>query len=146
MNGRRYLLDNNALMALGYNRVRSDYFRDHCLITSDVLWEAGDHRERELLEELTLNQTITFFEYIRAVMREVDVGDTSLIDLYKNQGAADPGLIATVLESVATQQDMLFTEDLCLVSNDAAVVEMGNRFGITTMAPAELAAIFDTNV
>ena len=35
-------------------------------------------------------------------MESLDVGDSSLVDLYGNKGMADPGLVASVRDASAT--------------------------------------------
>jgi hypothetical protein len=92
MNGNFYLIDNNALIALTRKRVQTEFFANHCRITADVLHEASEHREWGLLATLAEPTTPAFLEHVRAVMSRVKPGDTNLVDLYANKGAADPGL------------------------------------------------------
>src|SRR5680860_444810 len=99
MNQTMYLVDSNALVALKRHRIRSAYFRTYCRVTADVLREAREHPDRSVLVKDVRELTPAVLEQIRAVMKTVGVGDTGLVDLYKNKGAADPGLIASALEA-----------------------------------------------
>lgn len=65
------------------------------------------------------------------------VGDTRLIDLYKINGAADPGLIASILDAIAADDGMLFSDTWVLVTNDHAVADRAAEFRITSIMPAE---------
>ena len=144
MNETRYLVDNNALTDLGSRRIRSDFFRDHCQVTADVLWEATDHPDWQLLSESTRDMTPRVIEQIRRVMNSVPPGDIELIDLYKNKGAADPGLVASILDAIASDEGVFFEDEWVLVTNDRAVVAKAHEFGIQTMAAAELRALIDS--
>jgi hypothetical protein len=145
MNETRYLVDNNAVAAIKSGRVRSQFFRDYCQVTSDVLWEAEGHPEEELLKESAIEVTVRVLENIRAVMSTMRVGDTQLVDLYKNKGAADPGLIASALDSIASEDRMLFADTWVLVTNDRAVLDKAAEFGIRTIKPQELSQLVDAD-
>jgi hypothetical protein len=82
-------------------------------------------------------------EFVRKIMATVPVGDTSLIDLYGNRGAADPGLIALALEAHDREQATLFPDTWIIVTNDKAVLGAAQDFGIETMAPSTLARLID---
>lgn len=75
-----------------------------------MLHEASEHRERGRLAALTEATTSDVLEQVRVVMADVEVGDTDLVDLYGNKGAADPGLVATVLARAAAQGEYLFPD------------------------------------
>ena len=143
MNHTHYLVDNNALIALRRRRVQSAFFRAHCRVTTDVLREAAEHPDRPLLEATAVELTPLVLEEIRAVMSEVGVGDTRLVDLYANKGTADPGMIASVRAARAAEEGMLFTDTWVIVTNDRAVETIANEHGVQTMKPAELADLID---
>lgn len=144
MNQTMYLVDNNALVALKRVRVRSAYFRAHCRVTADVLREASEHPERSVLAKDVCELTRAVLEQIRAVMKTVDVGDTGLVDLYKNKGAADPGLIASALEAIAADDGKLFCDTWILVTSDRAVEAKAAEFGVVTVRPEDLMEHIDT--
>ena len=78
-------------------------------------------------------------------MQTVEVGDTSLVDLYGNKGAADPGLIASALDAIALDAERLFADTWVLVTNDRAVEAKAAGLDITTLRPADLAALIDAS-
>jgi hypothetical protein len=143
MNRTIYLVDNNALIALTRRRVKTEFFAEHCRITADVLHEASEHSERMRLAAVAEATTSGVLEQVRVVMADVAVGDTELVDLYDNKGAADPGLIATVLARAAAQGEYLFPDEWVIVTLDRAVEDAAKRHGVTTMRPGELADLID---
>ncbi len=143
MNETKYLVDNNALIALGVGRVRSSFFRDYCHVTPDVYFEAIEHPEARLLSELSTDFDPNTFEHIRQVMRAVPPGDTRLVDLYKNKGAADPGLIAWVQQMGVADEGSLFPDQWILVTNDVAVSELALGLGQVAIGSVQLAALID---
>jgi len=54
-------------------------------------------------------------------MQTLEAGDTQPIDLYGNKGAADPGLIAAILEAADDDANKLLSDSWILVTNDQAV-------------------------
>ncbi|WP_296605114.1 hypothetical protein [Nocardioides sp.] len=143
MNGTHYLVDNNALIALGRRRIRTTFFRTHCRVTADVLREAAEHPDRALLETTAVELTPLVLEEIRAVMSGLGVGDTRLVDLYANKGTADPGMIATVRAARAVEESMLFPDTWVIVTNDRAVETTATEHDVQTMKPADLAELID---
>ena len=145
MNRTLYLVDNNALIFLGRARVRTEFFVEHCRLTDDVRYEAAEHRERRALAGLVEPLTPQVLEHVRNLMATVDVGDITLVDLYGNKGAADPGLVATVLAAANAQDGYLLPDSWTIVTADKAVLDLSARNGVTTMSPAELAALIDAS-
>lgn len=143
MNRTFYLVDNNALIALTRKRVKTEFFADHCRITVDVLHEASEHRERRRLMALAEPTTSEVLEQVRVVMAAVEVGDTNLVDLYGNKGAADPGLVATVLAHAAAQDGYLLPDKWVIVTLDQAVLDAAKRHQVPTMTPGDLADLID---
>ena len=143
MNGSYYLIDTNALIALTRKRVASRFFADRCRITEDVLYEASEHIDRGLLATLTEPTTAAILEQVRSVMTSVNLGDTNLIDLYGNKGAADPGLVATVLTHVAAQDGYLLPDKWTIVTHDRAVCDAAAAHHVITMTPGDLADLID---
>ena len=123
-----------------------EFFRDYCQVTSDVLWEADGHPDEHLLSETAVDVNPAILEKIRTVMSTVGAGDKQLVDLYKNKGAADPGLIASVLELTAADDGMLFADEWALVTNDRAVREKAAEFGINSITPQDLADLIDAGI
>lgn len=146
MNRTIYLVDNNALIALTRRRVKTEFFAEHCRITADVLHEASEHSEWRRLAAVAEATTSEVLEQVRVVMADVAVGDTELVDLYANKGAADPGLIATVLARAAAQGEYLFPDEWVIVTLDRAVQDAAKRHGVRTMRPGELADLIDAAI
>jgi hypothetical protein len=139
----KYLVDNNALKDLGAARRKAKYFREHCCVSADVLYEARFSRDHAALSTLQVDMNAAALEFVRKIMATVPVGDTSLIDLYGNRGAADPGLIALALEAHDREQATLFPDTWIIVTNDKAVLGAAQDFGIETMTPSTLARLID---
>jgi hypothetical protein len=81
MNQTEYLVDNNALIALKSDRVRSKFFGNFCHVTADVLAEADQNPEHAALARNVIEPTPAFLERVRTVMATGQAGDTQLIDL-----------------------------------------------------------------
>lgn len=146
MNETKYFVDNNALVALKGSRIRSDFFLTYCRVTADVLWEARENPEQAVLARTVHEVTPEILEQVRAVMKTVEVGDTRLVDLYKNKGTADPGLLASVLDAIAADDGKFFFDNWVLVTNDCAVAEKAAELRIATIKPDELAELIDSSV
>lgn len=110
-----------------------------------MLYEVGDHPDRGLLEERSIDTQPATLEWIRYVMRHEPVGDTALVDLYSNKGAADPGLIAVALFEESSQDGQFFADSWVLVTNDRAVVERAKARGVDVIEPSQLAAMIDSS-
>ncbi|WP_182376735.1 hypothetical protein [Nocardioides sp. WS12] len=139
----RYLVDNNALIALKRDFVASAFFRAHCQVTTDVLHEASEHPHLSQLKAGAYPLTPAVLENVRTVMASVEVGDIGLVDLYRNKGTADPGLIASALDAITADEDALFSDHWVIVTNDGAVEEAAARHGVATIKPDELAVLVD---
>lgn len=143
MNRTIYLVDNNALVAIKRKRVQSPFFRAHCRVTSDVLYEAAEHPDFAQLSQTACALSPAVIAEIAGLMRAVPVGDTSLVDLYGNKGAADPGIVAFALSEMARDADSLFPDAWVVVTNDLAVRALAVANGVQALAPQALAAIID---
>ncbi len=142
----RYLIDNNVLNTLRRDHIRTDFFRDYCQVTTDILWEAREHSEQAALALHSRPHTPGLLMRVRDVMDTVEAGDTRLIDLYGNKGAADPGLIASILEAVDEDVNKLLSDSWILVTNDQAVAGKAAEFDVTVITPIELAKLIDDSL
>ena len=142
----RYLIDNNVLNALRRDQIHSEFFRDYCRVTTDVLWEAREHAEQAALARLSRPHTPGFLMRVRDVMQTLEAGDTRLIDLYGNKGAADPGLIASILEAADDDANKLLFDSWILVTNDQAVAGKAAEFAVAVITPTELAKLVDDSL
>lgn len=143
MNETKYLVDNNALITLSVRRVGSEFFRSNCHVTPDVLFEASEHPEERVLREGLVEFSSATFEHIRQIMKNIAAGDIRLVDLYKNLGAADPGLVAFILEKADEDDGLLLPNKWILVTRDRAVRDLALSYDIAVMEPGELSDLID---
>lgn len=143
MTTNRFMVDNNALMALGEHRRASRFFQEHCLIPEDVLYEARYLPDHALLSNLCVGVTPAIIGHVREVMASMKIGNTDLVDLYGNKGTADPVLIGSVTAAVEDEAGTLFPDDWYLVTSDKAVVVTAKAFRVRTKPPHELAQLID---
>lgn len=141
MNRRRYLVDNNALSRLTPAQRRSDFFCDNCQLTADVLHEARGYVEPEL-EAREVQITPQVLNRLIEVMAEGEPGDTSLVDLYANKGAADPVMIAFVLEARDSENDTLLPDTWVIVTDDKAVAATASRLGLEALPSSDFRQLF----
>lgn len=109
MTERRYLLDNNVLSRLTPGDRQGEFFKACCHVTSDVLYEARGYAEPEVAERV-LPVTPAVLRLLSEVMATQQPGDIRLVNLYTNQGAADPTLIAVALQEQAAEDATLFAK------------------------------------
>lgn len=131
-----YLLDNNALGKISRRDRGSEFVRTFCRIPSEVLHEASGYPDIASLSELEYPTTVAVLSVLAEVMATVDVGDTSLIDLYHNRGNADPLLVACALDARRANSPFLFGEDWLIVSDDQAVQRKAAQFGVEFLSSA----------
>ena len=126
----RYLVHNNALIALKRDFVAGTFFRARCQVTTDVRRDANEHPNYGQLKAGAYPLTPAILKNILTVMSNVEIGDTSLVDLYGNKGTADPGLIASALDVIAAGEDALFSDVWVVVTNDSGVEQAAIRHGV----------------
>lgn len=131
-----YLLDNNALGKISRPDRSSEFVRTFCRIPSEVLHEASGYPDIAALAELEYPTTVAVLGILAQVMATVDVGDTSLVDLYHNRGNADPLLIACALDARQANSPFLFGEDWLIVSDDHAVQTKATAFDVEFLSSA----------
>lgn len=143
MNETKYLLDNNAWGFIGAERRSSDFVQTQCRVTEDVVYEARYTSHFRSLTRITEPVTPAILRKLCEVMRTISVGDTSLVDLYANKGAADPVLVATALVLQERQAPFLFPDEWVIVTRDKAVQAKAKEFGVVVKSPEEFAQIID---
>lgn len=141
MSTRHYLVDNNALSRLTSAQRTSAFFREHCHVTADVLHEARGYVEPDL-EQREVPITPQVLTRLIEVMAGVEVGDTSLVDLYANKGAADPVMIAFILEARDFENDTLLPDPWTIVTDDKAVAAAASRFGLDAIPSSDFRQLF----
>jgi len=61
----------------------------------------------------------------------------------RTREAADPLLVATVLDAVERDDGSLFPDAWVIVTRDKALVSKAKEFGIPTLSPEQLAELID---
>lgn len=141
MNERWYLVDNNVLSKLTPAQRASEFFSESCRVSSEVLYEARAYVE-ESVADAVLPTTAAVLRRLKEVMSAVDPGDTTLVDLYANKGAADPVMIASALEEQAHENATLFPSTWVIVTDDKAVASTARRVGLKVMLSPDFQAQF----
>lgn len=136
-NEERYLVDTNALSKIGRRRRTAQYFYNRAMLPSEVLHEAKDSPDIERLQQLEFKTTAAVLRALIKVMRAVPVDDSSLINLYKNQGSADPALVACALVAKDDASQYLFGDEWAIVTEDQAVCALATKFGVLVITPEE---------
>lgn len=96
--GQRYVIDTNALSQLGRSRRASRFFLENTVLPEEVMYESAGFPDIETLRDNVHPMTPQVLHWLSEVMSTVPDGDTRLIDLYANQGNADPLVVACALE------------------------------------------------
>lgn len=143
---RRYLVDNNALGFIGTRRRSSHFFRTRCRVTEDVAYEARFTVTPSVLGGLIEPVTATALTKLKEIMSTVPPGDTTLIDLYDNKGAADPMLVATALVLNEIESQWLDGDEWVIATRDKAVRTAAALNGINVATPEELARVIDDSL
>lgn len=141
MNGSRYLIDCNALSKLTKDQRASGFFRTNCRIPTEVLYEARWFPDVRQLSEVEYKTTGSVLAILAEVMATVPVDDKKLVDLYANQGNADPLIVACAVDAMREREQQLFGEAWAIVSDDKAVRAKANEFDIEILASEKFIAI-----
>lgn len=125
----RYLLDNNVLTKLTVEERASPFVATYCNIPAEVFYEARGLPMINDLSLLVYPTTAGVLVALAGVMSTVPVGDIKLVDLYHNNGNADPLLIACALDAQRSPQS-LFQQRWTIVSDDQAVRAKADEFAV----------------
>lgn len=142
MNTVKYLVDNNVLSTLTHAQRTGKFMREHCRISAEVLHEARGLPDRRALKALDYPVTPEILERVRRVMASVPVGDHKLVDLCRNEGNADPILIATALCAEAGE-GTLWQTDWQIVTDDKALRAKSAEFDVTCLGRAQFVELLD---
>lgn len=141
--GCRYVVDTNVLSQLGRGRRDTNIFRENVVIPSEVLHEAQGFPDYSQLQGNHFATTPKVLELLVSVMATVPIGDTSLIDLYKNLGGADPLVIASALAGQEEDSQFLDAPEWVVVTGDGAVAAKAREFDLRVMDTDSFAALID---
>lgn len=141
MNERRYVIDSNALSKLTRPQRASAFFRKHCRVPSEVIHEARFFADEDEFDGIEYPTTGSLLSVLREVMATVTIGDTALIDLYANKGAADPLLVACAVEAKRKEEAFLLPMTWAIVTDDKAVRSKSAESEIETLSSKEFLAL-----
>lgn len=141
--GTRYLVDTNVLSQLGRQRRSSKFFRLNAMIPSEVLYEAEGFPDVEALKGLEYRTTASVLRSLKTVMATVPADDTALINLYLNQGGADPLLVACALDAQEREAAHLDPLEWVTVTGDRAVRALADELGVPVLTCAQFASLVD---
>lgn len=142
----RYLIDSNALSRLSVWERKSDFVVNYCRLPSEVLHEARWFPDLKQLKELEYPTTPEVLECLKEVMATVPAKDRSLIDLYANEGNADPMIIACGIHAMRIVEKLLFGETWIIVTNDKALKQKAIEFNLTVCTSEEFSKILTNEV
>lgn len=135
-----YLVDNNVLSRMTRSQRAHMATRGDCWIPSEVLHEADGFPDILLLTEMEYPLTASVIDKLRLVMSELKPGDADLVDLYANEGNADPILIACALDARESSEDSLFPEEWVVVTNDGALRDTAVGWSVRTISSEDFVA------
>jgi hypothetical protein len=140
MTDEMYLLDNNALSHLTRTQRLSEFFLGRCRLPTEVLHEAQGYPDAEAFEKIEYPTSARVLGFLKTVMASVPEGDTTLLNLYANKGAADPILVACALDGMWETSAYLFGPNWIIVSNDKAVRSKASELGVGSCTREEFLA------
>lgn len=145
---RYFIIDTNALSYLSEKRRNCGYFTKNCFIPEVVLDEAKGFPDFTKLTSRKIPVNANILSFVCEIMNQVNHKDSSLVNLYKNQGAADPFVIATALyqRELQNEQLVLLPIEWVIVSDDKAVNRTASIFNFPCISAKELAEIIDSQL
>lgn len=141
--GERYVIDTNALTQLRRRRRSTAFFRESAVIPGEVLSEAEGFPDLGTLQQNRHPTTARTLEWLVKVMETVPADDRMLVDLYANKGGADPLVIACALEGREWDSRYIDAPEWIVVTDDGAVRNKAEEFGLRVLSNTEFAAIVD---
>lgn len=140
-----FLVDNNAVSGIGFQRRKSKTFRNNALIPREVLYESRGTPDYGNFSHQEFPTSIRVLEILKEILKTVKPGDLELIDLFRNEGGADPFIVACALAKIEETEQSLFTPEWVIVTNDKAVVNLASEFKVPTMRVDEFAELIDSS-
>ena len=139
----RYLVDTNALSEIGRTRRTTKFFREHAALPTEVLHEAENSPDIQQLRRQEYATTPAVLRLLVRIMKTIPVNDSQLIDLYKNQGGADPLVVACALDAKEYNNQLLYSEEWVIVTGDKAVRALATKFDIPAISTKEFKGQID---
>lgn len=141
----RFVVDTNVLSQLGGSRRASAYFRKNARIPSEVLYEARGFPDYYALCKNEYATSPAVLNHLTRVLKTIETMDTQLIDLYANEGNADPFVVACALDGRDKDEYCLFGYDWVVVTGDRAVRDKAQEFGLKVLSKEEFASMIDAS-
>jgi hypothetical protein len=141
--GVAYVIDNNTLNQLSRSQMTSGFFRENAHIPSEVLYEARESSSIADVQQNEYQTTPSVLSQLIRVLSTVSATDTKLVDLYANQGNADPLVVACALDGRSQDSELLIAPEWVVVTGDKALRSKAEEFGLRVLTNAEFAALID---
>lgn len=141
--GTRYLVDTNALSQLRRQRRASKFFRANAMIPSEVVHEADGFPDVEALKQIEYSTTPSVLRWLVTVMATVPPDNTDLINLYLNQGGADPLMVACALDARDRETQHLDPLEWAIVTGDKSVRAKADEFDVRVLTYGQFADLID---
>ncbi len=113
------------------------------MIPSEVLHEANGFPDVEALRQIEYSTTPSVLRWLMTVMATVPPDDTDLINLYLNQGGADPLMVACALDARDRETQHLDPLEWAIVTGDKAVRAKADQFKVRVLTYAQFADLID---
>lgn len=109
----------------------------------EVLYECRGATDFSEFSSQVFPTTPRVLQRVAEVMSTVEANDFDLVDLYKNEGGADPLLIACALAAEEANEPSLFGFNWAIVSNDRAVQRKAREFHVQVMDVPSFTKLID---
>lgn len=143
--GSEYVIDNNTLAQLSRSQRASKFFQANVRIPSEVLYEARGFSDIKELRRNEYPTTSAVLLQLARVMATVKTTDTALVNLYANQGNADPIVVACALDGRFHDSQYAVAPEWFVVTGDRAVRAKAEEFKVTVLSNAEFAALIEAS-
>ena len=140
-----FVVDTNVLTQLGSSRRASAFFRKNARIPAEVLHESRGFPDIDELWKNVYLTTATVLNHLARVLETIDTADTELIDLYANEGNADPFVVACALDGRDQDESLLFSPEWLVVTGDRALRDKAKEFGLKVLSKEEFASMIDAS-
>lgn len=112
---------------------------------TEVLYESRGAPDYGSFSPQELPTSIRVLEILKMILKTVDPSDLELIDLFHNEGGADPFIVACAVAKIEEAEQSLFSPEWVIVTNDKAVVALASNYEVPTMSVAAFAELIDSS-
>ncbi|WP_123943526.1 MULTISPECIES: hypothetical protein [unclassified Frondihabitans] len=103
----------------------------------EVIHEAQGYPDIDTFSDLIYPTTAGVLRALQEVMATVDPADSTLVDLFRNRGNADPLLIACAIDARMENAQYLFADEWVVVSDDRAVQSKARELEVAALTSSE---------